>query len=125
MRHIVSEAELECLLRENPATLLLFGGQDCGVCQAIKPQLEQLTREEFPKLAVAYIDCQQEGGVLCAARGIFALPVVQLWFEGRHFETFAKVFSLGQIRNALKRPYGLLFGTDAGSGSRPRDPGNT
>ena len=97
------------MLQSHPAVLLLFGGKHCGVCQAIKPQLETLVRDEFPELLAVYIDCQEQAGALCAARSIFALPVVQLWFEGRHFESFAKVFSLGQIRAAVARPYQLLF----------------
>jgi len=109
MEKVSSEQELNDILQANPAVLLLFGGRDCGVCQAIKPQLDILVENEFPELVTVYLDCQQEAGTLCAARGIFALPVVQLWFEGKHFQTFTRVFSLGQIRAAVERPYQLLF----------------
>jgi len=109
MERVSSEQELDLVLQANPAVLLLFGGRDCGVCQAIKPQLDKLVQDEFPELVTVYLDCQQEAGTLCAARGIFALPVVQLWFEEKHFQTFTRVFSLGQIRAAAKRPYQLLF----------------
>lgn len=90
--------------------MLLYGGANCGVCQAVKPQLEQLSREEFPKLVCAYIDCQASAGPLCAAQGIFSLPVVQLWFGGQRFAEFARVFSIGDVRAALKRPYELMTG---------------
>lgn len=79
METLCSEEALSELLQTNPAVLILFGGPHCGVCQAIKPQLEKVTREKFPKLATAYIDCQESGCKLCAVRGIFSLPVVQLW----------------------------------------------
>nr|WP_285229135.1 thioredoxin family protein [Marinobacter sp. C7] len=97
------------LLQSNPAVLLLFGGPHCGVCQAIKPQLDKLANDEFPKLVTAYIDCQEAAAPVCAARGIFSLPVVQLWFGGQRFAEFARVFSIGEVRSALERPYGLVI----------------
>lgn len=108
MQNISSEKALSELLQSSPAVLLLYGGAGCGVCQAIKPRLEKLASEEFPKLVTAYIDCQEAAGPLCAARGIFSLPVVQLWFDGQRFAEFARVFAIADVRSALARPYGLL-----------------
>ncbi|MFN2361957.1 MAG: thioredoxin family protein [Marinobacter sp.] len=108
VQKICSEEALSELLQSSPAVLLLYGGASCGVCQAIRPRLEKLASEEFPKLITAYIDCQEAAGPLCAARGIFSLPVVQLWFDGQRFAEFARVFSIGDVRSALERPYGLL-----------------
>lgn len=107
MKNVCSEEALSELLHSSPAVLLLFGGAHCGVCQAIKPQLEKLASEEYPKLVTAYIDCQGAAGPLCAARGIFSLPVVQLWFGGQRFTEFVRVFSIGDVRAALGRPYRL------------------
>lgn len=108
MKNLCSEDALSELLQSSDAVLLLFGGPHCGVCQAIKPQLEKLVSEEFPKVVTAYVDCQEAAGPVCAARGIFSLPVVQLWFDGQRFAEFARVFSIGDVRGALERPYRLL-----------------
>lgn len=109
MQNISSEEALSELLQSSPAVLLLYGGASCGVCMAIKPRLEKLASEEFPKLVTAYIDCQEAAvGPLCAARGIFSLPVVQLWFDGQRFAEFARVFAIADVRSALERPYRLL-----------------
>lgn len=108
MKKVCSEEALSELLHSTPAVLLLFGGAQCGVCRAIKPQLEKLASEEYPKLVTAYIDCQSAAIPLCAARGIFSLPVVQLWFGGQRFTEFARVFSINDVRAALERPYRLL-----------------
>lgn len=109
MINISSEEALSELLRSKPAVLLLFGGPHCGVCQAIKPQLEKLASDEFPKLETAYIDCQEAAAPVCAARSIFSLPVVQLWFGGQRFAEFARVFAIGEVRSALERPYRLML----------------
>ncbi|MDL0433654.1 thioredoxin family protein [Marinobacter sp. TBZ242] len=62
MKNICSEEALSELLQSSPAVLVLYGGASCGVCQAIKPRLEKLASEEFPKLVTAYIDCQEKPG---------------------------------------------------------------
>jgi len=108
VQKICSEEALSELVQSCPAVLLLYGGAGCGVCQSIRPRLEKLASEEFPKLVTAYIDCQEAAGPLCAARGIFSLPVVQLWFDGQRFAEFVRVFSIGDVRAALERPYWLL-----------------
>ena len=110
MKNISSEEGLAEVIRAHSAVLVLFGGRHCGVCLAVKPQLEKLATDEFPGLVTAYIDCQETAGAICAARGIFSLPVVQLWFEGQRFAEFARVFSIGEVRSAVERPYRALFG---------------
>ncbi|MGO1246556.1 MAG: thioredoxin domain-containing protein [Oceanisphaera sp.] len=109
MQSVTQQDQLDCLLAEHSAVLVLYGGQACGVCQAIKPALTHLLAQEFPCVTAVYVDCQQQGGSVCAQQGVMALPVVHIWFEGRCFAEFFKVFSLTDIRSALTRPYQLLF----------------
>lgn len=111
MRVIDSEDVLAELVNTSPAALVLYGGASCGVCQAVKPQLERLAREEFPALVMAYIDCQATAP-LCASRGIFSLPVIHLWFQGQRFAEFSRVFSIGAVRSALERPYCMTIQQD-------------
>ncbi|PCM45028.1 thioredoxin family protein [Marinobacter sp. ANT_B65] len=108
MLAICSEEALVKLVSTSSAVLVLYGGEGCGVCQAVKPQLEKLGRDEFPELVMLYVDCQASAP-LCAARGIFSLPVIHLWFEGQRFGEFARVFSIGEVRAALERPYRLAI----------------
>lgn len=107
MNAVNTEEAMAALLKASPGVLILFGGAHCGVCQAVKPQLERLVRDEYPELATAYVDCQAEAAPLCAAQGVFSLPVVQLWFAGQRFGEFVRVFSIGEIRSAIERPYQL------------------
>jgi hypothetical protein len=37
---------------------------------------------------------------------------VQVWFDGRKFAEFGRVFSLGQVREAIARPYQMAFGSE-------------
>lgn len=92
------------------AAFLLFGGRDCGVCQTLKPRIEAMLTEEFPKLSGYYVDCHDSGSVVCAQERVFSLPLVQVWFEGQKFAEFGRVFSMGQLREAIARPYQVAFG---------------
>lgn len=112
MLNINQQDELDALLASHKAVLLLYGGQHCGVCQALKPQLSTLLATHFPRMTSAYIDCQQTGASLCAQQRIMTLPLVQIWFEGRRFSEFFQVFALRDIQTAVSRPYLLLFSED-------------
>lgn len=109
MRAGLSTGELDQFLEKHPAVLLLFGGAQCGVCQAVKPQLEQALTERYPNMTLLYLDCQGEAESICAQQRIFSIPVVQLWFNGQKFDEWVRAFSIGQILNAIERPYGMVF----------------
>lgn len=109
MKALTTNADIEHVLTSNAAVLVLYGGTQCGVCQAIKSPLEKLIGDEFPQIVSVYVDCEQHSGQTCASRGIFTLPVVQIWFEGQRFGEFVRVFSLGEIRDSIERPYRALF----------------
>lgn len=110
MQIIINEDELNAWTDREPAALLLFGGANCTVCEAIKPRLQQMVEKEFPKMSFGYTPCDGEGRGLCAAHGLFSIPVVWIYFEGKRFSTFVRVFSLDAVREAIERPYAMLYG---------------
>lgn len=104
---IETPEQLDAVLKQFPAVLLLFGAPSCGVCQALKPQIADLLTREFPQMALAYIDCEAQGEI-AASYQVFSLPVVETVFDGKTFGRFSKVFSLGDLKGAIARPYELL-----------------
>jgi len=109
MTPVVSQEQFDQALNEHPALLVLFGGEHCSVCQAVKPQLEKTVAERYPKMALFYLDCQNEAESICAQQRIFSLPVVQLWFHGQKFDEWVRTFSIGQVLTAIERPYRIIF----------------
>ena len=108
MDHITSAEQLEALKQHQtaPALLILFGGAHCGVCQAIKPRLESLMAQQFPDIALAYVDCALLPGC-CAQHGVFTLPVVQLFMEAQLCLERARSFSLQELGAQIERVYRL------------------
>ena len=74
--------QLDAILKQYPAVLLLFGAPSCGVCQALKPQIAAMLAEDFPRMQLAHINCEAQ--VELAARyQVFSLPVVETIFYGK------------------------------------------
>ncbi|WP_024851595.1 thioredoxin family protein [Hydrogenovibrio kuenenii] len=102
---------LDTLKAEKDALLVLFGGQECNVCHAIKPKLIEMFSERFPKIEMVYIDCHLTTGI-CSQQSIFTLPVVQVYFGGQKFVEEIRSFSLSKLLDDCQRPYDLMFAGD-------------
>jgi hypothetical protein len=56
-----------------------------------------------------YIDCQSQGLALCSQSGVLSLPVVKLYFGGQLSAEFVRTFAMSQVKEAIMRPYTMLF----------------
>lgn len=108
MQTIQEIEELEALKQSKDALLILFGGQECNVCHAIKPKLEEMFSEHFPKVEMVYVDCHKTTHI-CSQQSIFTLPIVQVYFGGQKFIEEIRSFSLSKLQNDCQRPYELMF----------------
>ena len=99
--------ELQQILTQHQAVMILFGAPSCGVCQSIKPRLTAMLSDHFPKMLFIYIDCAAQPDI-AASHNVFALPVVELYFQGQAFGRFSKVFSMVEVKEAITRPYSML-----------------
>ncbi|MCF6253814.1 MAG: thioredoxin family protein [Thiomicrorhabdus sp.] len=84
MKELTSLADLNVLKATEKGILILFGGQNCGVCHTIKPRLTALMEQQYPKMTLVYVDCHLVPDV-CAQNGVLSLPTLQVFFEGKCF----------------------------------------
>ncbi|HEY9148519.1 MAG TPA: thioredoxin family protein [Gammaproteobacteria bacterium] len=108
VQNLAEQEQLTAFLRDNPATLLYFSADGCGVCTVLLPKVEALLQQEYPRVALGKLNCSRSPE-LAAGHGVFTVPTLVLYFEGRETQRFARNVSLGQLREALARPYQLLF----------------
>jgi thioredoxin-like negative regulator of GroEL len=108
MKHVENFETLQNLIDHTQATLVLFGGEHCGVCQVIKPKLEEMLITRYPEMTVVYADCQRYPSI-GAQSSVFTLPVVRVYFEGQLFIEEIKAFSLSKLLKDLERPYKHLI----------------
>lgn len=103
-----TSAQFSGFLQQNPAVAVYFSGPDCAVCQVLKPRVLDLLASEFPRIAVALVDCAA-APELAAQQSVFAVPTLLVCFEGQELLRLTRNFSPAQLAEALQRPYALFF----------------
>lgn len=88
--------------------VLLFTGPNCGVCDTIRPRLEDLLRDRFPRMKMQTIQCDAEPEK-AATWDVREIPTVVICFEGAEIARFVRYFSLGQISESIRRPYEIFY----------------
>ena len=100
----ISEIEKLEELKASGAAFILFGGKQCNVCHALRPQLEAMLQSDYPEIVSIYIDCEVSPEI-CAQHSVFTLPVVQFYIEDKKVTDFARSFSIQQLRQSMHRSY--------------------
>ncbi len=88
--------------------LKYFSHQRCNVCKVLKPKVQQMLKENFPQMEFKYIDIEEEPETAANHR-VFTVPTLLIFFEGKEYYRFARNVSLGQLIEAIERPYQMLF----------------
>jgi thioredoxin-like negative regulator of GroEL len=97
-------------LETNDAVLLYFSAPGCNVCHALKPKLTEAVLEEFPTFAIESIDIS-ETPEIASHFSVFAIPTVLVFFQGREFLRKSRHMSVGEVVEAIRRPYNLMAGS--------------
>lgn len=108
MEEIKRIEDLDHLKQKQDALLVLYGGENCGVCQSMKPRLVELVSEQYPLMKMVYVDCHVVTE-LCAQNGVFTLPTLQVFFAGQRFIEEVRNFSVPQVVKDIARPYQMMF----------------
>ena len=104
----MTKEDLDNLVKENDAIMIYFSGQNCGVCKVLQPQIKELLDENYPKIVQHYLEAEEEKE-LCASLGIFAVPTLIIYFDGKEFIRKSRNFSALELDKDIQRPYGLFF----------------
>lgn len=105
---LAQEQDLHAFVQRQPLCAIYFSSPDCAVCQALRPKLLELLHRGFPRLALAEVDCR-DTPALAAQEGVFSVPTLIVYVEGREGLRKARAFALGELARELRRPYQLLF----------------
>lgn len=92
------------------ALILYFSAPTCNVCHALKPKLIEAVTTEFPMFHIESIDIS-ETPEIASHFGVFAIPTVLVFFQGREFFRKSRHMSVGEVVEAIRRPYNLMVGS--------------
>jgi len=108
MKNIQSIAHFQEVTRNNGAALVYFSHDQCNVCKVLKPKVQAMMDEKFPLMPMYYCNTVEKSEVAAQNR-IFAVPTVLVFFEGRETFRFSRNIGLSELKNAIARPYSLMF----------------
>jgi thioredoxin 1 len=94
-------------LTTHDAVMLYFSAPACNVCHALKPKLTEAIMEHFPTFMIESIDIS-ETPEIASHFSVFAIPTVLIFFQGREFLRKSRHMSVGEVIDAIARPYNLM-----------------
>jgi thioredoxin 1 len=106
---ITSQNALDQLNSNSPALLLYFYNDSCAPCVALRPKVETMITEEFPKMSYSYINAAQYPE-LAASNGVFASPTIVVFFDGKETFRVSKYISIDELSGRIGRYYEMIFG---------------
>lgn len=96
-------------LNTNDAVMLYFSAPTCNVCHALKPKLTEAILNDFPTFIIESIDIS-ETPEIASHFTVFTIPTVLVFFQGREFLRKSRHMSVGEVVDAIERPYNLMAG---------------
>ena len=104
---VASAGELAAGIPAAPLVLVLWGGAQCGICQAVKPKLLQLAQQHWPHVPLYYADCSVAPDA-CAQYRVFSLPVLRLFVHGKLAHEYVRAFSVHTVAADVARLQSLM-----------------
>lgn len=108
MIEINKKEEILEILKTSKAVMLYFASTNCGVCQVLKPKIEDEISKKFSQIKQYYINSNQNLDI-ASFFNIFSSPTILVFFEGKEFKRYGRNISLDIFNSELKRLYEMVF----------------
>ena len=108
MIEINKKEEILEILKTSKAVMLYFEATNCGVCQVLKPKIEDEISKKFSQIKQYYINSNQNLDI-ASFFNIFSSPTILVFFEGKEFKRYGRNISLDIFNSELKRLYEMVF----------------
>ena len=105
---INSKQEVLKILKTEAAALVYFYNNNCAPCISLRPKVEELISESFPKMKLAFVNSEKYMDIT-ASYNVFSNPTLIIFFEGREYRRESKYISISQLSESIERPYNLIF----------------
>ncbi len=101
--------EFHALRDQEPAFLLYFYNDTCGVCRTLWPSVEKLIKSRFPQIRLIRVDATNSRE-LAGQLQMLSVPGMLLYMEGREVFRANGMISLRELEDKIARPWGMMFG---------------
>ena len=104
----MNKEEIKDMVSGRKAVLLYITNPWCVSCKSLRPKIEQMTSEDFPKIEFQYIDASVSPETT-AELHVFSAPTILVFFDGREYIRESKFVSVEELRSKIRRIYNLMF----------------
>ena len=108
MIEINKKEEILEILKTSKAVMLYIRATNCGVCQVLKPKIEDEISKKFSQIKQYYINSNQNLDI-ASFFNIFSSPTILVFFEGKEFKRYGRNISLDIFNSEIKRLYEMVF----------------
>ncbi len=108
MIEIKDKSIFENIISEETMVLAYFSHDKCSVCKVLKPKVEELLNQNFPKIKQVYCNVENSPEI-AATHTVFAVPTILIWIEGKESYRLSRNVGLMELQEKLERPYKMLF----------------
>jgi len=99
--------EIKKLIATKEGVMLYFWGENCAVCDALKPKIASSFSEHFPKIEQVYINAQESRDI-AAEFSVFSIPTTIVFLAGKEFAREGRAMSIAAFIDKIKRPYDIM-----------------
>jgi thioredoxin-like negative regulator of GroEL len=119
--HVLTAGELRHLINTSENLLIYFYNDNCAPCLSLRPKVEGLVLDRFPRMDMAYVNSAQFPE-LVGEFNAFGFPVLIFFFEGKEFLRYSKYVSIVELEESIGRIYRLYYGQQSAvNGQRSED----
>jgi len=103
----MSLEDIKEMIATKDGVMLYFWGDNCNVCDVLKPKISESFRENFPKIEQIFIDAKNNQEV-AAAFSVFSIPTTIVFLAGKEFAREGRAMSVASLVEKIKRPYDIM-----------------
>lgn len=100
--------DLNNLISSEAAVAVYFSAPHCGVCHALRPKVEELLSNEFPKIKFIHIEIDKSP-TISGEYSVFSAPTLLVFFDGKEFLRKVRLMGIKELHDKIERPYTMLL----------------
>lgn len=108
MEEIFELSDLQQIQEKEMGVIAYFYNDDCAPCISLRPKVEKLAIDKFPKMKLLWVNSKNHPEIP-AAYQIFANPTILVFFDRKEFKRFSKYVSIIELEDSIDRYYKLAF----------------
>lgn len=108
MKTLNNIEEINTIINTKQPVLIYFSGENCSVCTALKPKIEQQITHNFPKMQIYEVKADAYKHI-ASSFSVFSIPTILVFFDSKEFARVGRNISLANFIEKLERPYNLFM----------------